>query len=79
MPKNTAVPSAWRSSAPAPVAITSGNTPRMKASEVMMIGRSRSSRGFDRGLEAILALLLELLGELDDQNRVLGRQRRSAR
>ena len=31
MPKNTAVPSAWRISAPAPVAITSGSTPRMKA------------------------------------------------
>ena len=29
MPEKTAVPSAWRISAPAPVAITSGRTPRM--------------------------------------------------
>ena len=42
MPKNTAVPSAWRSSAPAPIAQTSGVTPRMKANEVIRIGRSRS-------------------------------------
>ena len=42
MPENTAVPSAWRSSAPAPTAHTSGTTPKMKASDVIRIGRSRS-------------------------------------
>ena len=42
MPLNTAVPSARRISAPAPVAMTSGTTPRMKANEVIRIGRSRS-------------------------------------
>ena len=42
MPLKTAVPSDCRISAPAPVAITSGTTPRMKAKEVMRIGRSRS-------------------------------------
>src|SRR5204863_8211322 len=41
MPKNTAVPIAWRLAAPAPVALTSGKTPRMKASAVMRIGRKR--------------------------------------
>jgi len=41
IPKNTAVPSAWRSSAPGPVAITSGMTPRMKAKDVIRIGRRR--------------------------------------
>jgi hypothetical protein len=31
MPAKTAVPSVWRSSAPAPIAQTSGVTPKMKA------------------------------------------------
>ena len=42
MPLKTAVPSERRISAPAPVATTSGTTPRMKAKEVIKIGRSRS-------------------------------------
>src|SRR5438552_1848495 len=42
MPAKTAVPSVCRISAPAPRASTKGSTPRMKANEVMMIGRSRS-------------------------------------
>ena len=42
MPPNTAVPSDRRISAPAPAATTSGTTPRMKANEVMMMGRRRS-------------------------------------
>ena len=41
MPAKTAVPRDWRISAPAPVATTSGATPRMKASDVIRIGRSR--------------------------------------
>jgi len=41
MPKNTAVPRDCRISKPAPVAMTSGTTPEMKAKEVMRIGRSR--------------------------------------
>ena len=39
---NTAVPSVRRISAPAPSDTMSGTTPRMKANDVMMIGRSRS-------------------------------------
>src|SRR6185436_10333991 len=58
IPANTAMPIAWRISAPAPVEYASGSTPMMKAIEVMMIGRSRS----------------RLAGELDDQDRVLRRE-----
>src|ERR1044071_8319001 len=66
MPENTAVPSVWRSSAPAPTAQTSGTTPKMKANDVIRIGRSRSLAA------SIAPLMLELAGELDDQNGVLG-------
>ena len=43
MPPMIPVPMEWRAFAPAPVAIASGSTPKMKASDVMRIGRSRSS------------------------------------
>src|SRR5262249_54963128 len=42
MPLNTAMPIDLRELAPAPVASTSGNTPRMKAKEVMRMGRKRA-------------------------------------
>src|SRR5271169_4536218 len=42
MPLNTAIPIERRALAPAPVANTSGTTPRIKANEVMRIGRKRS-------------------------------------
>src|SRR5215813_12148248 len=41
IPKSTAVPSDCRISAPAPVATTSGATPRMNENEVIRIGRRR--------------------------------------
>ena len=41
MPLKTAMPSVLRISAPAPLARTRGTTPRMKAKDVMRIGRSR--------------------------------------
>ena len=41
MPPITPVPMAWRALAPAPEETNSGNTPRMKASEVIRIGRRR--------------------------------------
>ena len=41
MPPATAVPTECRASWPAPLANTSGMTPRMKASDVIRIGRSR--------------------------------------
>src|SRR5512146_646094 len=42
MPENTVMPIDLRALAPAPVAITSGTTPRMKANEVIRIGRNRA-------------------------------------
>ena len=43
MPPITAVPTECRPSAPAPVATYNGMTPRMNATLVIKIGRSRSS------------------------------------
>jgi hypothetical protein len=42
IPPMTPVPTECRAPAPAPLEITSGRTPRMKASEVMRMGRKRS-------------------------------------
>ena len=42
MPENTVMPIDLRALAPAPVAITSGTTPRMKANDVIRIGRKRA-------------------------------------
>ena len=42
MPPITPVPIACRALAPAPLEIASGNTPMMKANEVIRIGRKRS-------------------------------------
>ena len=42
MPLNTARPSETRALAPAPVAVTSGTTPRMNANDVIRIGRKRT-------------------------------------
>src|SRR5215469_2467952 len=42
MPLNTVMPIDLRALAPAPLAITSGATPRMNANEVIKIGRSRA-------------------------------------
>ena len=42
MPENTVMPIDLRALAPAPVASTSGATPRMKANEVIRIGRKRA-------------------------------------
>ncbi|MBA7658413.1 hypothetical protein ES703_66364 [subsurface metagenome] len=42
MPENTVMPIDLRALAPAPVASTSGSTPRMKANDVIRIGRNRA-------------------------------------
>ena len=42
MPLNTVMPIDLRALAPAPVASTSGSTPRMKANEVIRMGRNRA-------------------------------------
>src|SRR5262249_49187257 len=41
MPPMTPVPTACRAPAPAPIEMASGSTPRMKASDVIRIGRKR--------------------------------------
>ena len=42
MPKNTPVPMAWRLAEPGPLAMTMGSMPKMKASEVIRMGRKRN-------------------------------------
>ena len=74
MPENTAVPSAWRSSAPAPIAHTSGDDAEDEGERGHQDRPQPQPRRLDRRLDAVAALVLELLGELDDQDRVLGRQ-----
>ena len=41
MPPKTGVPTAWRVAAPAPRAMTSGNSPKTKAKLVIITGRKR--------------------------------------
>jgi len=55
MPLKTAVPSAWRISAPAPEAITNGKTPNMNAKEVIRIGRNRILASFHDGINQVFA------------------------
>ena len=63
-----------REAAPEPVASISGTQPRMKANEVMRIGRRRSFEPSHGRVENLDAFLAFHLGELDDEDRVLGRQ-----
>ena len=74
MPENTAVPSVWRSSAPAPIAQTSGIDAEDEGERRHQDRAQPQPRGFDRGRAAIASPVLELLGELDDQDRVLRRE-----
>ena len=74
MPKNTAVPSDWRISAPAPVAMASGTHAEDEGEGGHQDRPQPRARRLDGGLEAVGALLLGLAGELDDQDGVLGGQ-----
>ena len=74
MPPATAVPTELRAPAPAPVANASGSTPRMNANDVIRIGRSRMRADSMAASTIDPALASQLLGELDDQDRVLRRQ-----
>ena len=74
MPPATDVPTELRAPAPAPVATASGSTPRMNANDVMRIGRSRMRAASTAASTIDMPLLAQLLGELDDQDRVLGRE-----
>ena len=46
----------------------------MNAKAVIRIGRKRQAAGLDHRLDRIHALVLGLPGELDDEDRVLGRE-----
>ena len=46
IPKNTPVPIEWRLADPGPDAMTRGNIPNTKASEVIRIGRKRNMAAF---------------------------------
>src|SRR5713101_7499589 len=73
MPQNTTVPRACLISAPAPVAIISGITPKMKEKLVMRIGRRRR-RAASMAASAAptpTVMFLLLLGKFDDQHGVL--------
>ena len=74
MPPMTVVPRMRREAAPAPVAITSGTTPRMKAKAVMRIGRRRRRAPASAASTSGRAALVLGLRELDDQDGVLGGQ-----
>ena len=76
MPLNTVMPIDLRALAPAPVAITSGATPRMKANEVIRIGRNRARAASTAASTIALAVANAMLArDLDDQDGVLRRQR----
>ena len=64
MPPNTAVPRARCPAAPAPSAISSGTTPRMKANEVITIGRKRSAGRPHGGLGDTRAAIDECRGRI---------------
>src|SRR6185436_14952518 len=54
MPPITPVPTERRAAAPAPVEYANGSTPRMKASDVMMIGRKRSRAASSAVADALM-------------------------
>src|SRR4029453_1175494 len=76
IPPNTTVPMACWLAAPAPVATISGTTPRIKANEVITMGRNRrrvastAASMMDRPIPEV-----EVAGELHDEDRVLARER----
>ena len=74
MPPITQVPSTCREMAPAPEASQSGTQPRMKANAVIRMGRSRQPCTGKSGVDQSCALVIFQLGELNDQNGVLGGQ-----
>ena len=74
MPPITVVPMIWRATEPAPEAVHSGTQPRINANDVIRIGRSRSRAPSSAASTRSLPFLEFVLGELDNQNRVLGRQ-----
>ena len=75
MPPNTGVPTAWRVMAPAPSAMTRGNSPKMNAKLVIITGRNRQACGLYRSCVDILSQTTLLHSKGNDQNTVLRGQR----
>ena len=75
MPPKTGAPTARRVIAPAPVEMTRGSNPRMKAKLVMMTGRNRRLAASIGGGLDVLAEMPLLDREGDDQDAVLRRER----
>ena len=63
-----------RLSAPAPVAIASGTAPSMVETTVITIGRKRSTEASSTASRTERPSIAQLVGELDDQDAVLGHQ-----
>ena len=61
-------------SAPAPLAMISGMTPSTIAAVVIRMGRRRMPAAFLDGLALSLAVALQLVGDLGDQDAVLADQ-----
>ena len=68
------MPIARRISLPAPLPTISGMTPAQKAIEVIRIGRSRRRQASIVASSVSLPCCFQVLGELDDQDRVLAGQ-----
>ena len=74
MPPKTTVPRARWLADPAPKATSRGTTPRMKANEVITMGRNRLRVGFHRCLLDGQAAVVEVTGEFHDKYGVLACQ-----
>ena len=71
MPVTSMMPMLLRAPAPGPVASTSGKCPTTVAAVVIRIGRSRVAGRLDHRLELVLPRLLQVIGELHDEDAVL--------
>ncbi len=74
MPPKTTVPRARWLADPAPKDTRRGTTPRMKANEVITMGRNRLAGGFDRRLLDGHAAFVQVAGEFHDEDGVLACQ-----
>ena len=71
IPVTTTVPRIWRPTAPEPEAMASGTQPKMKANEVMRMGRNRSLAPSSAASTTSRPLCHLVARELDDQDGVL--------
>jgi hypothetical protein len=74
MPNTTPVPMVLRAAAPEPLASINGTQPMMNANDVMRMGRRRNREPSTAASRIALPFFAFHLGELDDENGVLGRQ-----